>query len=181
MNNVKSEKPLAKQVETKAPIYLALAVIVLWFILGFAPLLLGTDRGTFGDMFGGVNSLFSGLAFAGLIYAILLQRQELSLQREELSLTRNELHVSAQAQTESACALTKQLKIASLTAQLTAYSSLLQSANEAISSERARISSLDSRVRGFEKRNMMELQAVRAGHEAALKILLEKIEKSEID
>ncbi|MEK7760049.1 MAG: putative phage abortive infection protein [Nitrospirota bacterium] len=51
-----------------------------------------TDRGTFGDMFGGVNALFSGLAFAGVIYAILLQREELGLQREELIKTRAEFH-----------------------------------------------------------------------------------------
>ncbi|MDR6554663.1 hypothetical protein [Paenibacillus qinlingensis] len=41
-------------------------------------------RGTFGDMFGAVNSLFSGLAFAGIIYTIYLQRKELTLQREEI-------------------------------------------------------------------------------------------------
>ncbi len=49
------------------------------------------DRGTFGDMFGSVNALFSGLAFVGLIYAILLQRNELELQREDLKHTREEL------------------------------------------------------------------------------------------
>lgn len=45
-------------------------------------------RGTFGDMFGTTNSLFSGLAFAGIIYTIFLQRVELRLQREELKLQR---------------------------------------------------------------------------------------------
>mgnify|MGYP000028694230 CR=1 FL=1 len=49
------------------------------------------DRGSFGDMFGAVNALFSGLAFAGVIIAILLQKNELSLQRKELELTRDEL------------------------------------------------------------------------------------------
>ena len=49
------------------------------------------DRGTFGDMFGAVNALFSGLAFAGVIIAILLQKQELKLQRLELEQTRDEL------------------------------------------------------------------------------------------
>lgn len=48
--------------------------------------------GTFGDQFGAVNALFSGLTFAGLIYTIILQKQELSLQREELKLTREEMH-----------------------------------------------------------------------------------------
>ena len=49
------------------------------------------DRGTFGDKFGAVNSLFSGLAFAGLIYTIYLQKEELRLQREELQETRQEM------------------------------------------------------------------------------------------
>ncbi len=44
-----------------------------------------------GDTFGALNALFSGLAFVGLIYAILLQRQELRLQRHELISTRIEL------------------------------------------------------------------------------------------
>lgn len=47
--------------------------------------------GITGDAFGAINSLFSGLAFAGLIYAIFLQRDELKLQREELKDTREEL------------------------------------------------------------------------------------------
>lgn len=49
------------------------------------------DRGTFGDKFGAVNALFSGLAFAGLIVTLLYQKEELKLQREELAQTREEL------------------------------------------------------------------------------------------
>lgn len=50
------------------------------------------DRSSFGDMFGAIGTLFSGLAFAGVIYTILLQREELkdaakSQQRLEQSLT----------------------------------------------------------------------------------------------
>lgn len=48
-------------------------------------------RGQFGDKFGAVNALFSGLAFAGLIFTIILQKNELALQRKELSLTHDEL------------------------------------------------------------------------------------------
>ena len=50
------------------------------------------DRGVFGDKFGAVNSLFSGLAFAGLIITLLFQKEELKLQRDELKETRNELN-----------------------------------------------------------------------------------------
>ena len=49
------------------------------------------SRGQFGDKFGAVNALFSGLAFAGLIFTIILQKKELALQREELTQTRDEL------------------------------------------------------------------------------------------
>lgn len=38
----------------------------------------------FGDTFGALNALFSGLALAGVIYAMLLQRRELEYQRAEL-------------------------------------------------------------------------------------------------
>lgn len=50
-----------------------------------------TNRGTFGDKFGAINSLFSGLAFLGLIITLLFQKEELELQRQELTETRKEL------------------------------------------------------------------------------------------
>lgn len=67
-------------------------VLILWalsFILFFFKD--SEKRGHFGDMFGAVNALFSGLAFAGLIITLILQKNELSLQREELKLTREEM------------------------------------------------------------------------------------------
>lgn len=71
-------------------------VIVLWGVTFLLLIPIGSidswgDRGTFGDMFGAVNSLFSGLAFVGLIIAIRLQSQELELQRTELRQTTKEL------------------------------------------------------------------------------------------
>lgn len=50
-----------------------------------------TNRGEFGDKFGAINSLFSGLAFLGLIVTLLFQKEELELQRQELAETRKEL------------------------------------------------------------------------------------------
>lgn len=47
--------------------------------------------GTFGDTFGALNALFSGLAFAGVIVTILIQRNELNNQRIELQLQRTEM------------------------------------------------------------------------------------------
>ncbi len=63
--------------------------IILWFsnmyILGGMN---ATERGTYGDMFGAVNSIFSGFAFVGIVYAIYLQRKEIELAKLELSETK---------------------------------------------------------------------------------------------
>ncbi len=71
-------------------VILLFTIAIIWFISGWF-LYSRQDRGTFGDMFGAVNALFSGLAFATLIYTIFLQKSELQLQRQELVLTRTEL------------------------------------------------------------------------------------------
>ena len=83
-------------------------------------------RGLFGDMFGSVNALFSGLAFAGVIYAIFLQRRELELQREELRMTREELKRTADAQIKSEETFRKQADALLLTAELNSRGSLLE-------------------------------------------------------
>lgn len=79
--------------KTNKPIMIFIIMIILVLTLWILSLLLLKDnvnRGTFGDMFGAVNAIFSGLAFAGLIYTILLQKEELELQRNEISETRRE-------------------------------------------------------------------------------------------
>lgn len=107
----------------------AAAVIVLLQVgVGVAAYYLFPDwstRGQFGDVFGAANSLFSGLAFAGLIYAILLQREDLALQRTELELTRQELKRSASAQEQSEIALRAQAEAAERSAALAATNFLL--------------------------------------------------------
>jgi hypothetical protein len=51
-------------------------------------------RGTFGDMFGVVNALFTGLAFSGVVYTVMLQRNELKIQQDELKNSQIELETS---------------------------------------------------------------------------------------
>lgn len=74
---------------------LLLFIIAGWvsypFILMHLSPVMSDDLGKFGDSFGALNTLFSGLAFVGLIYAILLQREDLRIQSKELELTRQEL------------------------------------------------------------------------------------------
>lgn len=106
-----------------------IAVFVLQVLYGVVVYLSGPGwetRGQFGDMFGGINAFFTGLAFAGVIYTILLQRRELELQRDELRMTRDELHTSAQAQQEQASQLKEAANLSALTALLNVYSTDLQ-------------------------------------------------------
>ncbi len=41
------------------------------------------DAGTFGDSFGSVNALFTGLAFSGVVFSLLLQQRQIRLQRQD--------------------------------------------------------------------------------------------------
>lgn len=76
------------------------------------------NPGIFGDLYGSINALFSGLAFALLIWTIMLQRKELSFQREELAQNTKELK-------NQAVALNKQLRVMQLTAKLNSLPTLL--------------------------------------------------------
>jgi hypothetical protein len=88
---------------------LVLAIFAGIFLLWIAtPFLVRTivpesleQRAHLGELYGVFNALFSGLAFAGVILAILLQRKELALQRRELQLTRQELRRAAIAQDQA--------------------------------------------------------------------------------
>ena len=104
-------------------------VVLLWAISGIATYPL-QDRGTFGDMFGAVNALFSGLAFAGVIYTILLQRKELELQREELVATREELARSASAQESTERVLQKQVEAAQYSQRIAALNNMMTFAQQ---------------------------------------------------
>lgn len=73
----------------------------------------------FGDSFGALTSLFSGLAFAGLIITILMQREELKIQRTEFQMTRNEM-------AESSDALQKQVNEMKKSSRVNAVSALAQ-------------------------------------------------------
>lgn len=67
-------------------LFFALIICVIWgtgwyFIDCLIPDV--TERGVFGDKFGAINSLFSGLALAGLIATLLLQKEALRKQHDE--------------------------------------------------------------------------------------------------
>ncbi|GJM17207.1 MAG: hypothetical protein DHS20C13_25340 [Thermodesulfobacteriota bacterium] len=125
---------LEEDEETIKPLlWLIITIIILWFtsyVLLTCFIVSWSDRGTFGDSFGAINSLFSGLALAGIIYTIFLQRKELKLQRLELLETRKELSRTAEAQEKSEIALGNQAKSLKLTTQLSALNSLVNAYSE---------------------------------------------------
>ena len=69
-----------------------LGAILLWlasyFVIRFIFKLEKGDAGTFGDQFGAINALFTGLSFAGIIITLRLQQEELSAQRREFMTSR---------------------------------------------------------------------------------------------
>ncbi|WP_368211589.1 putative phage abortive infection protein [Aeromonas sp. s10] len=80
-------------------IFILVVVLVVWYFYPFwsywykdsfdnVKLL---EMGVFGDSYGALNTLFSALAFTGIIASIYFQREELKATREELEATRYEM------------------------------------------------------------------------------------------
>jgi hypothetical protein len=131
----------------------ALAAVVLWIAWGLwlgdiVVALLAPDAGAtvtgstasaleragqFGDMFGGINALFTALAFVAVWWTgrmqyreLRLQRQEIRLQREALELQRKELEATREEIARTASAQEKQLAHSEIASerQLRAYVNL---------------------------------------------------------
>lgn len=112
----------------KILIIMFIAVISIWLLSGIIIYFYTSnwsDRGTIGDMFGAVNALFSGLAFAALIYTIILQREDIKMNRAEIESNREELKKSVIAQQNSQQALQEQALQTHLTAKINAISTVI--------------------------------------------------------
>lgn len=76
-------------------------IIIIWY---YSPLVielvfpLWKEKVSFGDIYDSLNALFTGLAFAGLVFTIYLQRKELKLTREEMKKQRQQMERSAASQ-----------------------------------------------------------------------------------
>ncbi len=154
----------------KKKIIIAIIVLILIIVLYslvvkyFYPEM--SDRGLFGDMFGGINAIFSGLAFLGVIYTILLQSKELKLQREELELTRKELKRTAEAQEKSEKALLKQVDSLKQNAKLNGLGSILRHKDalmEAVASGKYGISSIHPPLKEDAERTIKQIEDIVAG------------------
>lgn len=77
---------------------LALVIAYFSYLQSKFPLFSRGDYATLGDSFGILSSLFSGLAFAGLIVTIVMQNKTLKLQMEELKEARKESTRQSKAQ-----------------------------------------------------------------------------------
>lgn len=108
-----------------------LAAVALW--IGWAVLVsevgIGLKEGaSWGDGFGGINALFSGLGLAGVAATLYLQSRELRLQLDELTAQRREVALQRKAVEEQAAeirsqgqVLQRQLDLAVLSAFVTVF------------------------------------------------------------
>ncbi len=119
---------LTKMIILVLIIWVVSALVIIWQIDNWS------DRGTFGDLFGAVNALFSGLAFAGLIFTIVLQKRELALQRSEIAQNRIELKKTAKSQQHSEKALFEQVEQMKISAKLNALNTIINYYNIQIAS-----------------------------------------------
>ncbi len=114
---------------------LILLVVFIWglsAVLIIAFLSEWSNRGAFGDLFGAVNSLFSALAFAVLIYTIILQHEQIKQNREEIILNRKELEKSSKLQRKSQSVLVQQVEQTHLSAKMNAMRTLVDYYNNQI-------------------------------------------------
>lgn len=84
-------KSLKKYRDFRILIWLGIGCFIVFGLFLLLTNVIFCNPNEFGDSAGATNGLFSALAFAGVIYAIFLQKDELSLQRQELKNTRKEI------------------------------------------------------------------------------------------
>ncbi len=106
---------------------LIVAILIFYFIWITSSYPELSKRGQFGDTFGAANALFSGLAFAGVIVALFMQRRELELQRKELELQRGEVKLTRDELQRAAAAQQEQAELMHKAAHLNALSTLVES------------------------------------------------------
>jgi len=82
--------------------------------------------GTAGDLFGAIGALFSGWAFVGVLWAILLQRRSLQIQHEDLKATLAEVKQAREAHEESAGTLARQVETARLQIRANIITTLIE-------------------------------------------------------
>ncbi len=117
---------------------ITVSIFILWALSGVIIYFLldnWSDRGTFGDLFGVINSLFSGLALAGLIYTTYISRKDIIDQRGEIEINRKELIKSRKIQEKSERALEEQAIQLKLSTKLNGLQTLVSYFTSQISNQ----------------------------------------------
>lgn len=104
-----------KQKKQIGIVAISFVAVFIWAVIpsGVYWVLTGGDlgkSGQFGDMFGTVNALFSGLAFAAIAWTMTLQQRQIAVQMEQLKLQREEMALQRKEMKESRGELAKQAK-----------------------------------------------------------------------
>jgi hypothetical protein len=98
--------------------FLLLLILILWIatpsVSGYLASLWMVDVGAIGDLFGSVNSLFSGLALGGVVWALIIQQTQLSKTQDQLDLTTKQfklMHDQLELMREQLELMREQLKL----------------------------------------------------------------------
>ncbi len=102
--------------------YLAILMYLTWPVSELSI----EKAGVFGDSFGILTALFSGLAFSGLIVTLILQSKQLKMQKEDLNLQREELKLTRKELAKTSEAQIQQVKELQEAAKLNALCTLVQ-------------------------------------------------------
>lgn len=134
-------------------------IVAIWAISGVVLYCL-PERGTFGDMFGAINALFSGCAFAGVIYALILQRHTLELQRTELAKAAEDSELSRATHRALLSSLSDQATAMQQSYRLQALVSALGAADALIAASESRVDKENSQERILlqQQRNKLKSQ-----------------------
>ena len=84
------------EIKPKSLFLLAFVVFIVWTVGCIILVWARTDmtwaeKGTIGDSFGMVNSLFAGLAFAGVLFTLYLQKRAIDIQNEQIKLQNDQI------------------------------------------------------------------------------------------
>jgi hypothetical protein len=122
--------------------FLLSACIVFGMVTGIWWGMLATGPGqNFSDRAGAAESLFTALAFAGVLVTLWMQNYELTSQREDAIESSNQSNAQLEALNATATMQASQVLFQARSIELSGYVALLQSANDgrSLESDRARI------------------------------------------
>lgn len=125
---------------------MCIGVTTLWLVVPAALVSISktttwSEFGQLGDVFGSVNSLFSGLAFAVLAWSMNRQQDQIDLQRQQLALQQEELGLQRQEMAASRAELANQVRAQYALVEATAAQITVASVQASIEATKLRIAS----------------------------------------